>query len=57
VAVGQAVKAGAQRIPAQAHYHSFLAEAWPARRDDGFWKFHARGLATVGDAIDRPRTP
>ena len=35
------------------HYRSFLAEAWLARRDDGFWKFHAKGLATVGDAIDR----
>jgi glycosyltransferase involved in cell wall biosynthesis len=35
------------------HYRSFLAEAWLARRDEGFWKFHARGLATVGDAIDR----
>jgi hypothetical protein len=35
------------------HYRSFLAEAWLARRDEGFWKFHAQGLATVGDAIDR----
>ena len=35
------------------HYRSFLAEAWLARRDAGFWKFHAQGLATVGDAIDR----
>jgi glycosyltransferase involved in cell wall biosynthesis len=35
------------------HYRSFLAEAYLARRDEGFWKFHARGLATVGDTIDR----
>jgi hypothetical protein len=35
------------------HYRSFLAEAWLARRDAGFWKFHEQGLATVGDAIDR----
>lgn len=35
------------------HYRSFLAEAWLARRDEGFWKFHEKGLATVGDAIDR----
>lgn len=35
------------------HYRRFLAESWLARRDEGFWKFHARGLATVGDAIDR----
>jgi glycosyltransferase involved in cell wall biosynthesis len=35
------------------HYRSFLAEAWLARRDEGFWKFHAQGLATVGDALDR----
>jgi glycosyltransferase involved in cell wall biosynthesis len=35
------------------HYRSFLAEAWLARRDEGFWKFHEQGLATVGDAIDR----
>ncbi len=35
------------------HYRSFLAEAWLTRRDEGFWKFHAKGLATVGDTIDR----
>lgn len=35
------------------HYRSFLAEAWLARRDEGFWKFHEKGLATVGDALDR----
>lgn len=35
------------------HYRSFLAEAWLARRDDGFWAFHRKGLATVGDTIDR----
>lgn len=37
----------------QRQYRSFLAEALLARRDEGFWKFHERGLATVGDAIDR----
>lgn len=35
------------------HYRRFLAEAWLERRDEGFWKFHREGLATVGDAIDR----
>lgn len=35
------------------HYRSFLAEAWLARRDEGFWSFHRKGLATVGDTIDR----
>lgn len=35
------------------HYRSFLAEAYLARRDDGFWKFHEKGLATVGHTIDR----
>jgi glycosyltransferase involved in cell wall biosynthesis len=35
------------------HYRSFLAEAWLERRDDGFWKFHAKGLATVGHSLDR----
>jgi glycosyltransferase involved in cell wall biosynthesis len=35
------------------HYRRFLAEAWLERRDDGFWSFHQKGLATVGDAIDR----
>jgi len=34
-------------------YRMFLAEAWLARRDEGFWKFHRKGLATVGDTIDR----
>jgi glycosyltransferase involved in cell wall biosynthesis len=35
------------------HYRSFLAEAWLEGRDDGFWRFHENGLATVGDTIDR----
>ena len=35
------------------HYRSFLAEALLARRDDGFWDFHRKGLATVGDTLDR----
>lgn len=35
------------------HYRRFLAEAWLERRDEGFWKFHREGLATVGDTIDR----
>lgn len=34
-------------------YRSFLAQAWLEGRDDGFWKFHRLGLATVGDALDR----
>jgi glycosyltransferase involved in cell wall biosynthesis len=35
------------------HYRSFLAEAWLERRDEGFWRFHEKGLATVGDTLDR----
>jgi len=35
------------------HYRGFLAAAWLEGRDEGFWKFHESGLATVGDAIDR----
>lgn len=35
------------------HYRNFLAESWLAGRDDGFWDFHRRGLATVGDTLDR----
>src|SRR5262249_1831539 len=34
------------------HYRSFLAEAWLERPDEGFWRFHHKGLATGGDAID-----
>lgn len=37
----------------EGQYRSFLAQAWLEGRDDGFWKFHRDGLATVGDAIDR----
>jgi glycosyltransferase involved in cell wall biosynthesis len=35
------------------HYRRFLAEAWLSRAEEGFWKFHEKGLATVGDTIDR----
>jgi glycosyltransferase involved in cell wall biosynthesis len=35
------------------HYRRFLAEAWLARAEEGFWTFHREGLATVGDTIDR----
>jgi glycosyltransferase involved in cell wall biosynthesis len=35
------------------HYRGFLAESWLAGRDDGFWDFHRKGLATVGDTLDR----
>lgn len=35
------------------HYRGFLAQAWLEGRDDGFWKFHENGLATVGDVLDR----
>jgi glycosyltransferase involved in cell wall biosynthesis len=35
------------------HYRRFLAESWLAGRDDGFWNFHEKGLATVGDVLDR----
>jgi glycosyltransferase involved in cell wall biosynthesis len=37
----------------EGHYRGFLAESWIERRDQGFWKFHRDGLATVGDTIDR----
>ena len=36
-------------------YHRFLADAWLRRRDEKFWEFHRKGLATVGDTIDRNR--
>jgi glycosyltransferase involved in cell wall biosynthesis len=35
------------------HYRRCLAEAWLLGADDGFWRFHEKGLATVGDTIDR----
>jgi glycosyltransferase involved in cell wall biosynthesis len=35
------------------HYRTFLAQAWLEGRDDAFWEFHRRGLATVGDTLDR----
>jgi len=35
------------------HYRAFLAEAWLEGRDEGFWSFHRKGLATVGATIDR----
>jgi hypothetical protein len=35
------------------HYRAFLAEAWLEGRDEGFWSFHRKGLATVGDTIER----
>lgn len=34
-------------------YRMFLGLALLERRDDKFWKFHERGLATVGDTLDR----
>jgi glycosyltransferase involved in cell wall biosynthesis len=34
-------------------YRRFLGLAWLEGRDEGFWTFHEKGLATVGDTIDR----
>lgn len=34
-------------------YRRYLGQAWLEGRDEGFWKFHEKGLATVGDTIDR----
>jgi glycosyltransferase involved in cell wall biosynthesis len=39
----------------EAHYYAFLADAWLEGRDEAFWDFHRRGLATVGHEIDRKK--
>jgi len=36
-------------------YRRFLAEAWLRRREPAFWEFHQKGLAPVGESIDRGR--
>jgi glycosyltransferase involved in cell wall biosynthesis len=36
-----------------AEYRRFLAEAWLRRREPGFWDFHRKGLATIGETIER----
>jgi glycosyltransferase involved in cell wall biosynthesis len=38
-------------------YRRFLAEAWLRRREPGFWEFHRKGLARVGEEIERSRLP
>jgi glycosyltransferase involved in cell wall biosynthesis len=38
-------------------YRRFLAEAWLRRREPGFWEFHRKGLARIGEDIDRSRFP
>jgi glycosyltransferase involved in cell wall biosynthesis len=38
-------------------YRRFLAESWLRRREPGFWEFHRRGLARIGEEIDRSRFP
>jgi glycosyltransferase involved in cell wall biosynthesis len=39
----------------EGHYYAFLAEARLEGRDEAFWSFHRRGLATVGDTIDEKK--
>jgi glycosyltransferase involved in cell wall biosynthesis len=36
-------------------YARFLAEAWLRRREPEFWEFHRKGLARIGEEIDRSR--
>ncbi len=36
-------------------YRQFLAESWLRRREPEFWEFHRKGLATIGEDIDRSR--
>jgi glycosyltransferase involved in cell wall biosynthesis len=36
-------------------YARFLAEAWLRRREPAFWEFHRKGLARIGEEIDRSR--
>lgn len=38
-------------------YRRFLAEAWLRRREPAFWEFHRKGLARIGEEIDRSRFP
>ena len=39
----------------QRAYRRFLAESWLRRREPGFWEFHRKSLATIGEKIDRVR--
>lgn len=34
-------------------YWRMLADAWLRRREPEFWQYHQRGLATIGERIDR----
>jgi glycosyltransferase involved in cell wall biosynthesis len=34
-------------------YRNLLGRAWLLRREKKFWDYHRRGLATIGDTIDR----
>lgn len=36
-------------------YRRFLAESWLRRREPAFWEFHRKGLARIGERIDRSR--
>jgi hypothetical protein len=38
-------------------YRRFPAEAWLRRREPSFREFHRRGLARIGEDIDRSRFP
>jgi glycosyltransferase involved in cell wall biosynthesis len=34
-------------------YRRYLAESWLRRREPEFWEFHEKGLAAIGETIDR----
>jgi glycosyltransferase involved in cell wall biosynthesis len=36
-------------------YARFMAEAWLRRREPEFWEFHRKGLARIGEDVDRSR--
>jgi hypothetical protein len=36
-------------------YYRHLAAAWLKRREPAYWDWHRKGLATVGEVIDRRR--
>jgi hypothetical protein len=45
----------ARREAARSEYFSFLGEAVLAGRSPEFWAYHARGLAMLGQSLDRRR--
>ena len=47
-------EAATLRRTTKREYYSVLAEAKLRRREPAFWEYHARGLRTLGESIDRP---